>query len=212
MKIIIFGASGGTGNWLTRQALAADHDVTAIVRSPETFAVHHPRLTIVPGNVLDSTAVNDAVMGHEAVFVTLGAPARRAGTLRSQGTANIVNAMQQHGIKRLICQSSLGFGDSVEVLKATGFVFRRIIVPVLLADTFADHERQEQVIKSSRLDWTIVRPGNMTNGPLTGVYHHGFSADRRDIKVKVSRADVAHIMLRQLVDNTYLHQAVGISY
>jgi putative NADH-flavin reductase len=212
MNLIVFGATGGTGRQIVKQALAEGHRVTAFARTPAKLDIRHPNLKLAKGDVLDLQSVRAAMPGHDAVIVALGAPARKAGTMRSQGTANIMTAMKDCGINRLICQSSLGFGDSAEVLHATGFVFRNIIVPILLADTFKDHERQEEAVKQSGLDWTIIRPGNMTNGPKTGTYQHGFAASRRDLKIKVSRADVAHFALRQLGNNSYLRMTPGISY
>jgi putative NADH-flavin reductase len=212
MNIIIFGASGGTGRELVKQALEQGHAVTAFVRDKSKISYAHPQLNLRVGDVLESQAVHNAMPGHEAVIVALGAPARRAGTLRSAGTANIIHAMKAHGIKRLVCQSSLGFGDSIGVLKQTSLVFRRVIVPLLLRDTFEDHAVQEALIKQSGLNWTVVRPGNMTAGPLTGRYHHGFSSERKGLYVKISRADVAHFMLRQLGLAEYLHRTPGISY
>lgn len=172
----------------------------------------HPNLRAFAGDVLDAAAVAASMPGHDAVVICLGRPARKAGTLRSEGTRNIIAAMQAHGVPRLICQSSLGFGDSRNVLKSTSLVFRFVIVPLLLADTFRDHARQETLVKDSGLDWTIVRPGNMTNGPLTENYHHGFQAHAQGLKVKVSRADVSHFILRQIQDRQYSRKAAGISY
>lgn len=96
-------------------------------------------------------------------------------------------------------------------MKRTPFIFRTIIAPLLLREGFADHARQESHVKASKLDWIIVRPGNLTNGPLTRRYRHGFAATDKSIKVEVSRADVADFMLRQLADNRYLRQTPGIS-
>jgi putative NADH-flavin reductase len=211
MNLIIFGASGATGKELVKQALQQGHRVSAFVRTPAKLAVTHANLRLIAGDVLDSSAVAAAIPGHDAVLISLGAPARKAGTMRSEGTRNIVRAVEAAGVRRLVCQSSLGFGDSLPVLRQTPFVFRNIIVPLLLRDTFEDHARQEDVVKNTSLDWTIVRPGNMTNKPATHRYRHGFAAEDTSIKVKVSRADVAHFMLRHAASKDYLGQTPGIS-
>lgn len=120
--------------------------------------------------------------------------------------------MEKVGIKRFICQTSLGYGDSIKVLDRTPFYFKHIIVPFLLKKGFADHALQEEYIKQSRLDWVIARPGNLTNDVFTGQYRQGFAATDKNIKVKISRADVADFMLKQLTEDTYLHKTPGLSY
>lgn len=212
MKLIIFGASGGTGRHLTEQALAAGHRVTAFVRNPASLDIEHPLLTKRAGDALDAAAVREAVKGHDAVLSALGSPANKIGTIRSEGTLNIVKAMQAAGIRRLVCQTSLGYGDSKATLRRTPYVFRHIIVPFILKKGFADHALQETHVRNSGLEWVIVRPGNLTDGPLTENYRHGFAADDPHIEVKVSRADVAHFMLQQIQSHVYLRQTPGVSY
>lgn len=120
--------------------------------------------------------------------------------------------MEKRGVRRLVCLTSLGYGDSRVVLKNTSFVFRFFIAPILLRKGFADHALQEEHIKSSSLDWVIARPGNLTDGPRTGLYRHGFAYDDPTIRAEISRADVADFMLRQLGEDTYLRRTVGLSY
>jgi putative NADH-flavin reductase len=117
--------------------------------------------------------------------------------------------MEKTGVRRLICQSSLGVGDSRANLS---FFTKHIIVSVFLRHAFADHERQEAIVKQGSLDWTIVRPPHLKDGPRTGVYRHGFPITDRQIKGRISRADVADFMLKQLTDDTYVHRTPGVSY
>lgn len=209
MKILIFGSTGGTGRELVNQALDHDHAVTAYARNPAKIEdIKHSNLKVIRGDVLDKAAVEGAVKGHDAIFVALGAGLKRT-TLREEGTRNIVEAMQHTGVKRLICLSSLGVGDSRANLP---FFTKYIIVGLFLRYAFADHERQEAVVRQSSLDWTIVRPPFLKDGPRTGVYQHGFFTKDRRIKGWISRADVADFMLKQLVDDTYFHQTPGVSY
>jgi putative NADH-flavin reductase len=212
MRILVFGATGGTGRQLVAQALADGHDVTAFGRNPAAAETSHPSLRIVRGDAMDPAVVERIMPGHDAVISVLGAPATRTGRVRSDGTRNIVHAMERVGIRRFVCQTSLGYGDSQQVLDRTPFYFKYVIVPFVLRAGFADHQRQEGVIKESRLDWIIVRPGSLTDGPHTGAYRHGFPASDTTIKAKVSRADVADFMLKQLADDTYLRKTPGISY
>lgn len=212
MKILVFGATGGTGSQLVEQALQQGHTVTAFVRNPEKLQSKNSHLKVIQGDVLDRGAVQQAMYGHDAVICSIGSPVNKIGTVRSTGTKNIVVAMEKTGIRRFICQTSLGYGDSKEVLDRTPFYFKYILVPFILRKGFADHALQENYVKGSQLDWVIVRPSNLTDGKLTGNYKHGFPANAKDIKVKISRADVAQFMLQQLKDDTYLYKTPGLSY
>lgn len=209
MRLLVFGSTGGTGRELVKQALEQGHRVTAYARDPGKIKdLQHSSLKVVRGDVLDPAAVESSVAGHDGVLVAIGAgPART--TLREQGSRNIVEAMKRSDVKRLICQSSLGVGDSRANLS---FFTKHIVVGIFLRHAFADHERQETVVMQSSLDWTIVRPPHLRDGPRTGVYRHGFSTTDKRIKGWISRADVADFMLKQLADDTYVHQTPGVSY
>ena len=209
MKTVIFGSTGGTGRELLRQALYQNHIVTAFARKPTNIgAIKHANLRVICGDILDSGAVESAVSGQDAVLIAIGAGSRRT-TVREDGTRVIVEAMEKTGVKRLLCQSSLGVGDSRSNLS---FFTKYIIVSIFLRHAFADHERQESVVRQSSLDWIIIRPPHLTNGPRTGTYRHGFPTKETQIRAKISRADVAEFMLKQLTDDTYLHQSPGVSY
>ena len=209
MKLIIFGSTGSTGRQVVTQALEQGHDVTAFARSPEKLDQKHERLKIVRGNVLDFASVERAIQGQDVVLCTLGMPPMDKSNLRANGTQNIIQAMQKTGVKRFICQSSDGVGDSHDRLP---FLMKYLIVPFMLRRAFADHEIQENHIKESQLDWIIVRPAALTDGERTGSYQHGFKADNKTVTNKVSRADTADFMLTQLADNNYLHKTPCISY
>ena len=207
MKLLIFGSTGSIGRHLVEQALAQGHAVTAFARDPAKLDLKHANLKVVQGDVMDFASVEKAVQGQEAVLCSIGAG--RKGTIRSEGTRHIVSAMEKTGVRRFICQSSLGVGDSRGTLN---FFWKYLMFGLILRDAFADHERQETYVKQSRLDWTIVRPAAFTDGEHTGVYRHGFPATEKALKLKISRADVADFMLKQLTDDTYLHQTPGVSY
>lgn len=207
MKLLIFGSTGGTGRELVRQALSRGHDVTAFARHPTEL--DHQGVTVVPGDVTDAAAVRAAVPGHDAVLCAIGAPALVRTTVRTDGTRNIVAAMQDAGVRRLVCQSSLGVGDSLAVPMP---LYVKLLFPLVLRRTFADHEGQEHLVRQSTLDWTIIRPTKMVDGERTGVYRSGLTDTKEKVKVKVSRADVADFMLRQLTDDSYLRLAPWVSY
>ncbi len=209
MNLLIFGPTGGTGQELVKQALEQGHRVTAYARSPVMLDIEHPNLTVIKGDVVNSAAVDDAVKGQDAVLSALGVRQLLPSAVLSGGTRNIINSMQRHGVRRFICESSLGVGDS---LGQTPWYFRYIARPFFLRNVFDDKEIQERLIWESGLDWVIVRPAILTNGPRTGAYRHGFSVTDRTIKNRISRADVAEFMLKQLTDDTYLRETVGISH
>ena len=209
MKLLIFGPTGGTGLRLVAQALEQRHAVTAFARSPAKLAPERTGLAVVEGDVLDAAAVERAVPGHEAVLCAVGAPASDRRTLRTDATRNIIRAMETHGVKRLVCLSSLGFGDTRNMLP---FVMRYIVVPLFLRRAFADHALQEELVKQSGLDWIIARASALTDGPRTGVYRHGFPVTEKGTRLKISRADVADFMLKQLTSDEYLRQTPGLSY
>ncbi len=207
MNVIIFGATGSVGRHLVGQARAMGHKVTAFVRNAASLGEVPPNLRVVVGDVLDAEAVAHAINGQNAVLCALGAG--RKGIVRSAGTANIIAGMQRHGVRRFICQTTLGAGDSAVHLN---FFWKYIMFGLLLRPAFADHAQQESRIMASELDWTIIRPAAFTDGPKTGNYQHGFAASQGNLTLKVSRADVAAFMLTQLTDDTYMRKTPGLSY
>jgi len=209
MKLIIFGSTGGTGKQIVAQALQQGHTITAFTPSPDKINQNHEKLHVVKGDVMDLASVEHAMKGQEAVLCSLGLPANNKSKLRAKGTSNIILAMKKTGVKRLVCQSALGVADSSDLLP---FHFKYFIVPLILRHVFADHRLQEDHIKKSKLDWIIVQAGNLTDGKLSGSYQHGFTADNKTLTLKVSRADVADFMIKQITDDTYLHKTPGISY
>lgn len=209
MKLTVFGSTGGLGRELVTQALEQGHDVTAFTRSPEKLDPLREGLRLIEGDVLEPNSVERAIQGQDAVLCALGASVMDKKKLRANGTANIIGAMNKTGVKRLVCVSALGVGESSALLP---FHYKYLIIPLVMRHLYADHELQERRIKTSQLDWVIVRPGSYTNGERTGSYRHGFTVADSPTRVKVARADVAEFMLKQLADDAYLHKAPCISY
>jgi putative NADH-flavin reductase len=195
LRIALFGATGGTGSLVLRQALEAGHHVTALVRSPEKLLISHENLTVVVGSALDHVAVSETVKGSDAVICALGAPPRSKAGIRERGTRVIVDAMQDTGVSRLVVQSSHGIGETGRELP---LVMRWFIVPFYLKNAFADHERQEDVVRASDLDWTIARPPHLTDGDGAGTLVYGADFDPDVMTMKVDRADVARFLIRQV--------------
>jgi putative NADH-flavin reductase len=210
VKIVVFGAAGGTGRALVTQALAQSRGVVAFVRTPAKFDLEHEGLSVVHGDVVDAAAVERAVLGQDAVLCALGAasPLKRDPVLVS-GIDNIVHAMERGGLRRLIYLSFLGVRGGREQLS---FLGRYVVAPLILRNIVADHEAKESIISRSSLDWTIVRPPRLSNGPHTGSYRHGSDIKAASVVPTISRADLADFMLRQLGDSAYLHKAPAVMY
>jgi putative NADH-flavin reductase len=211
-KIIVFGASGITGSHIVTQALEQDYFVTAFVRNTAKIKIQHSNLHIVQGDVMNIETVASAILEQDAVICCIGTAPFKNGTIRSDATENILAAMEKTGVKRFICQTSLGVGDSKVSFKLLPIFVRIFIVPFLIQKALEDHERQEKYIKTSNTDWTILRPAGLYNTALTKKYRHGFSYDDKTITLKISRADVAHFILQEVESSAYLHKKVGVSY
>lgn len=205
MNIALFGGSRGVGRQVIEQALAAGHQVRALLRRPADFDLSHPQLTVIPGNVLEPAEVAACVEGADTVICSLGGTADNPGDVVSRGTRHIIAAMQAAGVRRLVVVSSIGVGDSQD---QAPFAFKMLMKTVLKA-AMEEKEKQEALVQASGLDWVIVRPGGLTDGPRTGNYRSGLD---KSIKAgQVSRADVAEFVLRQLTDDTFLRQTPAIS-
>ncbi len=209
-RVLIVGATGGTGRQLVAQALERGYAVTALVRDPSRLQVEHPQLKVMQGDVLDYASVEAAVRGQEAVLSALGHkrffyPTR----ILSEGTRNILRAMETHGVPRLVCETSLGIGDSAGRM---GLYYTLFVIPVILPFYFWDKTRQERMIGGSNVEWVIVRPGVLTNGSKQGSFRHGRHVGSFLRTVRISRADVADFMLNQLASDTYLRTAPGVCW
>lgn len=209
-RLLIVGATGGTGRQLIAQALKRGHAVTALVRNPSRLQLEHPQLKVVQGDVLDYSSVEAAVRGQEAVISALGHkrffyPTR----ILSEGTGNLLRAMETHGVLRLVCETSLGIGDSAGRM---GLYYTLFVIPVILPFYFWDKTRQERLIAASKAEWVIVRPGVLSNSERRGTYRHGYHMGSFISTVRISRADVADFMLNQIADDTYLRTAPGVCW
>lgn len=209
-RVLIVGATGGTGRELLRQALERGYAVTALVRNPARLDVVHPQLTVMRGDVLDEAAVDAAVRGQDAVISALGHRRYfRPTRILSGGTSHIVRAMQAHAVRRFVCESSLGIGDSAGRM---GVYYTVFVIPVILPFYYWDKTRQERAIAASDVDWVIVRPGALTNARPRGRVRHGPRIGSVVRTVRISRADVAAFMLDQLTSDTYVRSAVGVCW
>jgi putative NADH-flavin reductase len=211
MKIVIFGAAGATGRILVEQALERGYEVTAFDRHPAALTIQHPKLSLIQGDIFDPASVEKAIAGQDVVISVLGVRPGVTTPVCSKGTEHIIAAMQKLGVKRFICQSAF-------VVAALDGEWREVpwLVPVLplfpkVKAMFADKVIQEQEIRQSNLDWIIVRPAMLTGDPGTGNYKVGAPLSMGP-RPKISRADVADFLLKQVSDDTYLHKVPRLRY
>src|SRR5437588_63469 len=209
MKLLIIGASRGIGLDLLEQALSAGHEVTALVRNPQSLAVSHENLRVVKGDILDKGSIEKALTGQDAVCVTIGIKVtRKPISIFSKGTKAVVEAMKNSSCRRLICVTGIGAGDS---RGHGGFLYDHLFLPLFLRTIYEDKDRQEKIVRESGLDWVIVRPGFLTNGPRTGKYRA--LVDLKGVKAgKISRQDVADFILREATELKYKGQTPLLTY
>ena len=211
MKLLVFGSTGATGKILVQQALDQRHEVTAFARDPGKVDIHHEHLRIVKGNILEYATLLPAVEGQDTVISALGIRMLGKNSIISEGTKNILRAMEAKQVKRFICMSSVGVGESRAQQKCLGFLYNHFVIPVLLRNMFDDKEVQEEAIMKSSLDWTIVRPVILTNGKKTRQYTAVPPTDS-SLGQKISRADVADFLLSQMSAQDHIKEAVSLSY
>lgn len=208
MKILIFGASGPTGLQVAKQALDRGHAVTAFVRDPAKFAIADERLRLVAGDTTrDASAIAEAMRGQDVVVSSLG----RHLTLKSDHLIErslrlIVPAMERAGVRRLVLLSAFGVGAS----RRDAPLLPRLMQLVLLRDIFADKLAGESIVRQSGLDWSLVYPVMLTDGPLTGRYRVGERLELHGLP-KISRADVAHFIVNELERPAYLLRTAVLS-
>lgn len=209
MKIIVFGASGGTGKEIVKQALEARHEVTAFVRNPAKLDIQHADLNILQGDILDTVTVKKAVAGREAVISTLGPSRPPVPSMMETAAKNIVEAMNQAGIHRLISTTGAGVRDEQDQPKLVDHLIKGLLT-LLAGEVLKDSAANVAVIRASDLDWTIVRYPRLTDGSLTGKYRVGYVG--RDSGIQISRADGAHFILQELKNAQHVHKMPVVSY
>lgn len=208
-NILIFGASGLTGQLITKIALEEGHQVTAFVRTPKKFKLQHPHLTLAEGNVIQAQAVMQAVENQDIVFCALGAKSPFVNDLNLiEGIRNIVNAMETHSVKRLVYLSVIG-ADGTRYGLGT---LAKFFIPLVLGKVIQDHHAKEQIIANSTLDWTFVRAPKLTNGRYTGSYRVGEKIATKWLIPQISRKDLAEFMYNESENNQFIKQKPRIMY
>jgi len=204
MRLLVIGASGGTGRAVILQALERGHEVTAFVRSPQKLGALADRVTVRQGDPRRAGELEAALPGHDAVVSALGPPGPGPTTILGAGARSTVDAMRTRGPRRLVVVSAAVLFD----LGVLGWLLRW----TLLKNVAKDSADMERIVMASGLEWTIARPPRLTNGPLTGRYA---VEDERlpepSALASISRADVAHFLLSELERGTHIHHIVGIT-
>ena len=211
MRIVVFGANGPTGRLLVSQALAAGHEVTAATRRPDAFPQQHPNLTVALADVLDESAVDAVVDGANAILSTLGTPfGRHPVTVYSVGMRNILAAMDRHGVRRLAVVSSSA--TEPRPYADAGFFFNRVLQPFVVnimgKTVYQDMRRMEELVRTSRVDWTIVRPSGLFDAKVVSRYD--LAEDHIGGRF-TARADLAAAMLAQVDDDRYVRKIVAVA-
>jgi putative NADH-flavin reductase len=207
-RVLVLGATGGTGQQVIARALQQGHEVTAFVRTPQRLTITHDRLRVLAGSTTDdSRALADAVRDQDAVISALG-PGRslKSGGLITQSMPRIVRAMEDHGVRRLVFTSAFGVGDTRRDVP----LVPRIFIRLLLQDIYRDKERGEATLRESALDWTLVYPAGLTDAPASGRCRAGERLSLSGFP-RIARADVADFLLNQNDDTTYVRKGVLIS-
>jgi putative NADH-flavin reductase len=216
MRLTVFGATGATGGHLVRQALAAGHEVTAVVRSAPAalagaLAGDGPgRLHSVEADILAPAALVPFLAGRDAVVSAIGSAGRAPTTARADCALSIVKAMQEAGTDRLIAISTSAAYTEADDGPAARWLVKPIVRRVL-ANPFHDARGMEEVVRASALRWTLMRPPRLTGGPLTRAYRVGYGAGLRG-GYRISRADLAHCILASLDDPRAHHTTVSPGY
>ncbi|MFJ6431498.1 NAD(P)-dependent oxidoreductase [Streptomyces sp. NPDC091416] len=211
MRLTVFGATGGIGQEIVRQAVAAGHEVTAVVRDPARLPVPLSGITVhTAARIDDSEALREAVAGRDAVLSGLGAQGRKADGIAERLTRGVLTAMEAEGTRRLLVVSAA----PVAPKPADDPLIDRMMLAMIgavLKEVYADLTAMEAALAASAADWTSVRPPKLTNGPLTGRYRTVVGANPRSGR-SISRADVAHAMLALTDDPSSVRQGVGVAY
>ncbi|MXV97915.1 MAG: SDR family oxidoreductase [Acidimicrobiaceae bacterium] len=202
MRVIVFGATGKTGRHVSRLALDRGHEVTAFGRSADRLDPE-PGLSASKGDVLEPGAVATAVEGHDGAIVCLGSTGLRDSTTLAAGTANIVAAVDSHGVGRLVVLSAAGVGDSWTQIPWSS----RLMFKTMLRNILADHRAQEAVVEGSKADWTVVRSAVLTDKPATGTV----TATKTGPTKRISRTDVAGYLVDQLTDASLARRAISVT-
>jgi len=210
-NIIVFGATGPTGWEFVKQALDEGHELTVIVRDPNSLNLKHPKMKVIKGDVLEYSSFENEVMGKDAVISCLGSGGKTKPTIvYSKGMENIVSAMGKSGVDRLICISAMGLSTN-DKMSFLGKILTKFVAQKIYKEPYKDMRLMEKILEKANLEWTIVRPPMLTNKAKTAIYRLGIN-EHLSRPLSISRADLAHYMLRSIGDLKTFQAKVEIAY
>lgn len=209
MKIALFGGTGSVGRHLVPKLLEQGHEVAFLTRHPDNIPQGWQVARTFQGDVTDIGAVRETLAAADLVYCLLGAPLRDKRRIRTRGTAVIVDAMRAERISRIICLSSFGAGASYFAMPR---LYRWLVAPLMLRSMLNDHNGQENILRRSGLDWTLVRPGNLTDAPHADfVYGDLETVADHKLSLKVSRADLSDFLVQCLTDPAFGKRSLWVS-
>lgn len=203
MRVVVFGATGKTGQHVLRAALSEGDEVTAFGRSIDRIEINDPGLETHRGDVFDADSVEAALADQDAAIVCLGSTGLRDKATLSVGTKTVVDAMVANGVGRLVVMSAAGVGESWKQIPWSS----RLLFRTLLRNIFADHQAQEAIVERSPLDWTIIRAAVLEDGPGMGKY----TGTNTGPITKINRADAAAALVDQLADSANSRRAISVT-
>jgi len=206
MKVVVFGATGRVGKEVVDECLRRGYEVIAFTR--KSIIQPQKNLSVIIGDALNPDAVDKAIQGADAVIIALGIKPSEKRDVISAATANIISAMLHYKVKRLVCLSAYGVGESLREVP----LISRLAFTTYLGRIFKDKYRQQQLIEASNLDWIIVRPTYFTKGPARGNLLVGEKLKPKGLIATISIKDVAKFMVDQLNNNEWVGKKVAISY
>jgi putative NADH-flavin reductase len=207
VRLLVFGATGGTGREVVLQALERGHEVTAFVRDPAALDAALGRVRVLQGDATDAKAVAAAVPGHDAVVCSLGVRNTfKGGGLMVRSLQCILPAMEAAGVRRFVLVSAFGVGAT----RKDAPLVPRLMYRLLLKDIFADKKASEDYLRTRDVDWTIAYPVLLTDEPRSGIYCAGERLELRGVP-KIARADVAHFVVSELEAPAYLRKVAILS-
>ena len=203
MKVLILGSTGGTGQQLVLQSLEHNYEVTALARDPSKLNTRHAMLTVIKGNVLDKSLLTQIIGDKDAVISALGVGrSLKSGDLMANAVNLLIAAMVEKKVSRLILLSAFGVGST---FTQASFI-QKFVYRLPLRNVYADKANADEQVRNSKLDWTLVYPVLLTDKPRTGKYKVGEKLSMSGMP-KISRADVADFIVRQLADNSYIRKS-----
>lgn len=208
MKITIFGGTGKTGAYLVREALDKGFDVYILARAPAKMTIADPHLVDVKGDITDANAVASAINGTSAVLSVLGPTDNKPTFAVSRGMENILAAMKSGSIRRLVITAGAEVGDPEDAPKFMN-KFMNFLLKLMARNVLADMSKAVEMVRSSDLDWTVVRLPMLTDDPKTGKVKVAYVG--KGMGARIARADIASFLIDQVNDKTFIHKAPAIS-